>query len=333
MFRPRMVQLALTLTLTGALAGGCRTETGGEPAATVRPAAIEGISANTLMLPDSPTSVKFAVIGDSGRGTRPQREVADQMVRYRSQFEFPFTIMLGDNLYEGAAKPEDYRTKFEEPYKALLDKGVEFYAVLGNHDDPLQVNYTRFNMKGRRYYSFSPPGGVLAGIATSVEFFAIDSTYLDRKQMAWLEEKLAGSTADWKICFFHHPMYTSGRYRLASLAQRATLESMFVRHKVDVVFSGHEHIYQRSTLQNGIQYFVSGGAGSLRSGDGVRTSYIASTFSGDYHFMLVEIERDELHFQAISRTGQTIDAGTLSRTGRPPAAPARITALGTADRR
>jgi len=333
MFRRYTVQLALALTLTGALAAGCRTGTPGQPAATVRPAAIEGISANTLMLPDSPTSVKFAVIGDSGRGTRPQREVADQMVRYRSEFEFPFTIMLGDNLYEGAATPDDYRRKFEEPYQTLLEDGVEFYAVLGNHDDPLQVNYERFNMKGRRYYSFSPPGNVLTGIATSVEFFAIDSTYLDREQMAWLDEKLAASTADWKVCFLHHPMYTSGRYRLASLAQRATLESMFVRHNVNVVFSGHEHIYQRSTLQSGIQYFVSGGAGSLRSGDGVLTSYIARTFSGDYHFMLVEIEGDDLHFQAISRTGRTIDAGTLSRTGRPPAAPARITALGTADRR
>jgi hypothetical protein len=333
MFRLRTVQLALTLGLTVALAAGCRTQPAGEPAATVRPAAIEGISANTLMLPDSPASVKFAVIGDSGRGTRPQREVADQMVRYRGQFEFPFTIMLGDNLYEGAATPEDYRRKFEEPYKALLDKGVEFYAVLGNHDDPLQVNYERFNMKGRRYYSFSPPGNVLTGIATSVEFFAIDSTYLDREQMAWLEEKLAGSTADWKICFLHHPMYTSGRYRLASLAQRAALESMFVRHKVNVVFSGHEHIYQRSTLQSGIQYFVSGGAGSLRSGDGVLATYIARTFSGDYHFMLVEIEGDDLHFQAISRTGRTVDAGTLSRTARPPAAPPRITALGTAGHR
>jgi len=333
MFRRRTVQLALTLTLTGALAAGCRTETTGELAATVQPAVLDGIGAHTLMLPDSPTSVKFAVIGDSGRGTRPQREVADQMVRYRDQFEFPFTIMLGDNLYEGAATPDDYRMKFEEPYKALLDKGVEFYAVLGNHDDPLQVNYERFNMKGRRYYSFSPPGSILTGVATSVEFFAIDSTYLDREQMAWLEEKLAASTADWKVCFLHHPMYTSGRYRLASLAQRATLESMFVRHQVNVVFSGHEHIYQRSTLQSGIQYFVSGGAGSLRSGDGVMTSYIARTFSGDYHFMLVEIEGDDLHFQAISRTGRTIDAGTLSRTGRPPAAPARITALGTADRR
>ena len=150
--------------------------------------------------------------------------------------------------------------------------------------------------------------------------------------MTWLDQRLKASAAEWKICFLHHPLYTSGRYRLASLVQRASLEALFVTHNVGVVFSGHEHIYQRSTLQSGIQYFVSGGAGSLRTGDGVPTSYIARTYSGDYHFMLVEIEGDDRHFPAISRSGRTIDAGTLSRAGRRPAA-ARVTALGTAGRR
>jgi 3',5'-cyclic AMP phosphodiesterase CpdA len=240
--------------------------------------------------------------------------------------------MLGDNLYEGAATPEDYRRKFEQPYKALIDRGVDFYAALGNHDDPRQVDYALFHMKGRRYYSFPPPGNLLTGITTPVEFFALDSTNLDWTQLRWLEERLAASRAAWKICFLHHPLYTSGRYRMAALVQRSALESLFVTHGVNAVFSGHEHIYQRSTLLDGVQYFVSGGAGSLRPGDGVPTSYIARTYSGDYHFMLVEIEGDYLHFQAISRTGHTIDAGTLSRAGRRLPA-SRITALGMVGRR
>ncbi len=86
---------------------------------------------------------------------------------------------------------------------------------------------------------------------------------------------------------------------------------MLTRHGVNAVFSGHEHIYQRSNLQHGIQYFVSGGAGSLRRGDGVAAPYVARSYSEDYHFMLVEIEDDALHFQAIARSGETIDAGTL----------------------
>ena len=263
------------------------------------------------MLPNKPTSVKFAVIGDSGRGTPPQFEIAAQMFAFRDRFHFPFVIMLGDNIYEGPASADDYRTKFEEPYRALLEKDVRFYAVLGNHDDPHQVNYRLFNMNGHRYHSFAPPEDPLTKLATRVEFFALDSTNLDRTQLAWLDERLGASRATWKICFFHHPVYTSGRYRASARWYRSRLEPLFIRHGVDAGFSGHEHIYQRLAVRGGVQYFVSGGAGSLRPGDGVQVPYVARTYAGDYHFMLIEIEGRELHFQAISRGGQTIDAGTL----------------------
>jgi len=108
-------------------------------------------------------------------------------------------------------------------------------------------------------------------------------------------------------------MYTSGRYRAASAAFRWALEPSFRNYGVDVVFSGHEHFYMRSQLQNGIQYFVSGAAGSLRYGDSTLTPIVASAFDTDYHFMLVEIDRDVMSFQAISRTGVTVDSGALHR--------------------
>jgi hypothetical protein len=292
----------------------------------VRAIDVRAVSHGSLTLPNRPASVKFAVIGDSGRGTPPQHEIAAQMTAYREDFPFAFVLMLGDNIYEGPAGPDDYRRKFEEPYRRLLDKGVEFYAALGNHDDPRQVAYPLFNMDGERYYSFSPPEDLLAKIATRVEFFAVDSTQLDRTQLRWLDERLGTSRAEWKVCFFHHPLYTSGRYRVWARGFRLILEPLLVTHDVDAVFSGHEHIYQRTELQSGVQYFVSGGAGSLRRGDATPASYVARSFDTDYHFMLIEIEEDALHFQAISRTGETIDAGTLfkdARDARPESSPTR----------
>lgn len=265
-----------------------------------------------LTLPAGSASVKFAVIGDSGRGHEPQFEVAAQMQRYRAAFPFTFVLMLGDNIYEGPATAEDYRQKFEEPYDDLLDAGVRFFAVLGNHDDPRQVDYEPFNMDGDRYYTFRPPGSLPSRLTTDVEFFAIDSTWLDPGQILWLRDRLARSTARWKIAFLHHPLYTTGRYAGVSRGHRWTLEPLLIAGGVHVAFSGHEHIYQRSVLQRGVQYFISGGAGSLRVGDGVPSASIARTFADDYHFMLVEIDGDDLHFQAISRRGRTIDAGRLT---------------------
>ncbi len=127
------------------------------PEVVVSSAAIEN---GQLALPNERTSIKFAVIGDSGRGSVEQHEVAQQMRRFREAFKYDFVIMLGDNIYEGPATPEDYRLKFEEPYRELLGANVRFFAALGNHDDPQQISYPPFNMKGERYYTFAPPEDV-----------------------------------------------------------------------------------------------------------------------------------------------------------------------------
>ena len=88
----------------------------------VRVAPTATIQNGQLALPNERTSIKFAVIGDSGRGSVEQHEVAQQMRRFREAFKYDFVIMLGDNIYEGPATPEDYRLKFEEPYRELLER-------------------------------------------------------------------------------------------------------------------------------------------------------------------------------------------------------------------
>src|SRR5687767_12632335 len=159
-----------------------------------------GVLAQEVRLPSGEDALRFAVIGDSGTGGDEQLEVAKQLVAFHSKFPFEFSIMLGDNLY-GEERPQDYENKFEKPYKPLLDAGVKFYAALGNHDDPNQRFYKLFNMNGERYYTFKKQ---------SVRFFALDSNYMDRDQIAWLKRELENSGSDWKIPFFHHPLYSSG---------------------------------------------------------------------------------------------------------------------------
>jgi Calcineurin-like phosphoesterase len=124
----------------------------------------------------------------------------------------------------------------------------------------------------------------------------------------------ADRMCNWKIWYFHRPLYRSGRYQDAARALRVALEPLLVDGGVQVVFSGHEHFYERTHPQNGILYFVSGAAGSLRRGDIRPSPYTAKGFDQDYHFMLVEISGDELFVQALSRAGATVDAGVVTRT-------------------
>jgi predicted phosphodiesterase len=262
-------------------------------------------AAQDVTLPNQPDSLKFAIIGDSGTGSSSQYKIAEKLIASRAKFPYEFVLMLGDNLYSGSG-PKDYRKKFEEPYKPLLDSGLKFYAALGNHDNTDERNYKPFNMGGQRFYTFKPKNGV--------RIFALDSNYVDPPQVEWLEKELTASGSDWKICFFHHPLYSSGMHGDETGPLRKQLEPLFLKHGVDVVFAGHEHFYERIKPQKGIYYFVSGGAAKLREGDiNTKTNLTAKSFDTGYHFMLIEVTKDAMHFQVISDQAKTVDSGTLAR--------------------
>jgi predicted phosphodiesterase len=233
------------------------------------------------------------------------------MLRYKAVFPFEFVLMMGDNMY-GGESAQDYKVKFENVYRKLLDEKVKFYAALGNHDESNQRFYELFNMNGEEYYNFKKG---------NVSFYALNSNYMDKKQIKWLEEKLAADTSTWKIAYFHHPPYSSGGKHGSSTELREVVEPIFVKHGVDVVLAGHEHFYERIKPQKGIYYFISGAGGKLRSGDVKKGSPLTEkAFDKDMSFMLFESIKDQLHFQVISRTGETVDWGFLTNKKRAMAA-------------
>jgi predicted MPP superfamily phosphohydrolase len=257
-------------------------------------------------LPNKSDSVKFLAMGDMGTGDKPQYEVADQIAKAYKTFKFDTVIMLGDNLY-GSQTPADFVQKFEKPYKPLLDAGVKFYASLGNHDASTNIDYKLFNMGGKRYYSYTKG---------DVRFFVLDTDELDPAQRAWIEEALQSSKDKWKIAYFHHPLYSDGGRHGSSVDLRVILEPLFVKYGVNVVFSGHDHIYERIKPQKGITYFVSGSAGQLRKGDIHPTELTAASYAQDQTFLLVEVGGDDMSFVCITRTGATVDSGVIHRTAR-----------------
>ena len=112
-------------------------------------------------------------------------------------------------------------------------------------------------------------------------------------------------------------MYSDGGTHGSSVDIRVVFEPLFVTYGVNVVFAGHDHIYERVTPQKGIYYFVEGASGQLRKGDANRSAMNAKSFDQDMSFMLVEIGGNQLSFQVISRTGTTVDSGTIQRQVRP----------------
>ena len=255
-----------------------------------------------ITLPNNKDNVRFLVIGDTGTGSVKQRELGQLMLSYRQVFPYEFVLMMGDNMY-GGEKAVDFKNKFEDVYRSLLDQKVKFYATLGNHDESNQRFYKEFNMDGQEYYQFKKG---------NVSFYSLNSNYMDKRQIDWLQGKLAGDTSDWKIAFFHHPPYSSGGAHGSDTKLREVVEPIFLKYGVDVVFAGHEHFYERIKPQKGIYYFISGAGGKLREGDvNARSPLTEKAYDRDMSFMLVEIDKNQMYFEVISRTGEVVDKGTV----------------------
>jgi hypothetical protein len=273
------------------------------------------LGASTLLKPRSVFGIesakkklRFVVLGDWGTGDNAQGGIATQVARSHASSPLDFVISAGDNIYpDGGGRR--FIKNFERPFAALLRDQVKFHVVLGNHDvrdgRSDQCQYPLFNMGGQCYYTLTKGDGLC-------QFFMLDSTDFDAGQAAWLESALRASTAKWKVAVFHHPIYSSGKTHGSSLDLRRKLEPLFVKYGVQAVFSGHDHIYERTKPLQGVQYFVTGAGGAVRRGDvDMKSPFRAASFDEANHFMQVEIDERQISFQAINNSDLVIDSGTI----------------------
>lgn len=296
----------ITFTLT-VLAWGCATTLAQSQTTTTALALPNGKAASGAF--------RFVALGDTGTGRAGQLAVAGQLKVFHEERPYDTVLLLGDNIYPDG-DPEALAERFERPYAGLLRGGVRFHAVLGNHDvqrgRAAQISYSPFNMGGRAYYSFDKGDRL-------VEFFALDSNRIGAEQLKWLEDSLSASKARWKIVFMHHPLYSSGKKHGSNGTLQTLLEPLFVRHGVATVFAGHDHVYGRTPLIKGVQYFVSGAGGQLRRGGISQGGRLFVAGNDQVHsFMYVEVTRDRLAFWSVGEDGRVLDAGTLNP---PPASP------------
>jgi predicted phosphodiesterase len=248
--------------------------------------------------------LQFAVVGDHGSGGRNAMRVAARMVDAYREEPFGLVVHAGDLVYYG-----DLVDRFDEvvtrPFGPLLEAGVELRPVLGNHEFDYVSTLRALERHGLpgRYYTFS---------RGPVDFFMLDSTPPAMAgdggaQRAWLEERLAASTAPWRVVVMHHPPYSSGKHG-SDLALREAVDDVFVRHGVDLVLSGHDHNYERTTPQRGVTYVVTGGGAKLSPVD--RSSFTAVS-AERLHFLLVDADPGRLRLRAVDVEGRVFDEATL----------------------
>jgi predicted phosphodiesterase len=254
--------------------------------------------------PSSSSSYSFAVIGDFGTGGDVQKAIAERMCKWRRKHPFDVVITTGDNVYPNG-DPSLFKSEFYRPYRCLRRHGVQFHASLGNHDAMTEggdneVEDPKFGMDGHNYVFRA--GGV--------RFVVADSNDLDR---TWLRDALTAEDGDrWSIPVFHFPVYSPGTGHGSTPGYRPSLPKMFRRKNVDLVLTGHDHIYSVTKNLRGIRYVVTGGGGAELYG--CTDQGYSATCKAANHFLFVTAGAKRIDVTAIPATGKPIDS--FSTAGR-----------------
>ncbi len=262
--------------------------------------------------PEGPDSrFTFAVIGDSGNGEKAQWAVAGLLER----MELDLILHAGDVVYP-SGEDRDYDAKFFAPYRRIIGS-VPLFPALGNHDvetkdgAPYLENFhlPRNDPQDMgRYYSFD--WGNVHFVALDSELYYDDGGGDPEEQKAWLERDLSETRQPWKFVFLHRSLYSSSEHG-SDLMIREDLEPVFVRHEVDMVFSGHDHGYERTVPIRGVTYVVTGGGGKdlYKAGNNEWTAFSRST----HHATRVRIDGDRLRLEAVETDSTVMDRLELRR--------------------
>ncbi len=297
----------------------------------------------TLLAPKPSEALRFVAIGDTGSGKPPQYDVAEMVVAARPQL----VIHTGDVVYPSGSWP-DYMPKFFIPYESLL-RDIPMYPSLGNHDMNTEA--------GKPYLeAFELPDNGPAGLPRGANYWfdfgparfaAIDTNageeVLAGRVAPWLGRVMAEAPTTWRFVFFHHPPYTNGKNHKPDDRVRRVLVPVLERTGVDVVFNGHNHLFERTKSiregrvvpdGEGVFYVVTGAGGhSLYAELENPPEYIAAFNDQVFSFTTVEVSGETLRLRQIDRAGEVLhewtyvrpptrSVGAASRPSAPATAPA-----------
>lgn len=259
------------------------------------------------------SAFSFAIIGDTQRNPKVTGQITKIMYERRPHF----AIHCGDVVDSGSDKNQWVNDLFLP--SAELFARVPVFPAIGNHEKNHAWYYKYFSLPDPEYFYRYSYG--------NADFFVLDSNKSlkpDSEQYRWLDAELAKSTAQWKFAYHHHPVWSSdsddygdtkkGIARLGDLNAR-TLQTLYEKHHVDIVFNGHIHLYERTwplrdgkvNRRNGVVYITSGGGGGKLEDFGPLPTWFKAQLRVDFHCCYVNIQGTRLEFKAFDQNAHLFD--------------------------
>ena len=279
----------------------------------------------------SATPFTFLAFGDFGMNTDGQKRLRDQMARDA----FGFAVSTGDNAYASGAYAE-FDTNLFQIYGNVFSKAA-FFPTLGNHDYAtgsgapyldlfsLPRNAWRSSHQ-ERYYSFDYGNAHVVALDTNTPLDATDSAATD-DMFDWLRDDLSRTTQPWIIAVLHHAPYATGGHGSDSRVQ-TKLVPIFEQYGVDLVLSGHDHIYQRSkplrggqitTIQQGGIVYVVSGAGAAADDSCTSAAWLVVAYCAKPYglYNRIRVTGNRLTVETIDEAGVVRDSVTLGQSTTP----------------
>jgi 3',5'-cyclic AMP phosphodiesterase CpdA len=234
-----------------------------------------GSSVDWSALPEH-LSGGIVVYGDSRTGHNVHKRLMEGMAAIE-----PVAVFHTGDLVKNGRKAANWVT-FNN-IVSRLPSTTSIYPALGNHEYGSKLYFDNFELPGNeRWYSVDDISGFNFVVLDTGSNLAAGST-----QLQWLQSELSSSVSstDYTVVMFHYPLFTTGKHGPDEKGIAGDLVPLFEQYGVDAVFNGHDHNYERFTV-NGIRYIVTGGGGApLRSQDG--TSEFSELFVKAYHFCVL----------------------------------------------
>lgn len=275
----------------------------------------------TAPAPGDARPFRFLVYGDN----RTDHVAHAAVVRAISAVPSDFLVHTGDMVQSGGSESE-WQQFFAIEGELLRDRCV--FAAVGNHE--LTAPDASGGLAFLRYFASAEPDGSeraqLYGSFrwSNTRFFLLNA--MDAwtgEAPAWLRGELARSLEEpglvHRIAVLHHGPFSSGKHGGNARLVRGGLVDLLREHRVELVFAGHDHTYERGE-GGGLKYIISGGGGAPlypRRAAAPETQ----VYEAVHHFVEVAVDGDRVKMVARRASGGVIEQCSF-QSARPGGDPA-----------